>query len=150
MLGVILSRLLITPEFLGRTYTDQMNFAKKVDAIKNALDLHKKRYSFQIFSEELATNTKAILDEITSIRSFRNYFSHYCWMRSNDNEIFGTPISGKLPHSKEKNDESITLSNSKLQHLYKKAFEIVDKLQKLVDNLPEIDESLKMAKKKFI
>jgi len=29
MLGVILSRLLITPEFLGRTYTDQMNFAKK-------------------------------------------------------------------------------------------------------------------------
>jgi len=150
LLGVILSRLLITPEFLGRTYTDQMNFAKRVDAIKNALNLHKQRYSSQIISKELTSNIKSIIDEITSIRSYRNYFSHYCWMRSNDNEIFGTPLSGKIPETKDKNDGSIILSNIKLQNLYEKAFEIVDKLKQLVDRLPEIEESLNVAKKKIL
>ena len=35
LLGVLLSRLLITPEYLGRTYTDELNALK----IKNAINI---------------------------------------------------------------------------------------------------------------
>jgi hypothetical protein len=51
LLGVLLSRLLITPEFLGRTYTDNLSVAKIQDAITNALDIHQYRYRCKIISE---------------------------------------------------------------------------------------------------
>ena len=145
--GIILSRLLMTPEYLGRTYTDQMNFSDRINAIKNALAIHVERYSSQIISKELTDEIKSVIDNITSIRSYRNYFSHYCWMRTNDNEIFGTPLSGRLPALNRQNKDSLSLSNKKIQNIYSKAYKILDDVWRLVDKLPEIEESLEVAKK---
>ena len=68
-------------------------------------------------------------------------------MRTNDNEIFGTPLSGRLPALNRQNKDSISLSNKKIQNIYSKAYKILDDVWRLVDKLPEIEESLEVAKK---
>ena len=84
LLGVLLSRLLFTPEFLGRVYTDEMNANRVQDALKKALNIHRHRYGSRILSTET-------LDEIVQLnvdggksRKLRNKFAHLCWSRSND------------------------------------------------------------------
>ena len=44
LLSVLLSRLLVTPEFLGRSYTDHMNAVKLQEAVKEGVEIHKQRY----------------------------------------------------------------------------------------------------------
>lgn len=139
LLGVLLSRLLITPEFLGRTYTDQMNAFSILEAIDNALEIHCRRYSYKIITEQNVLQIKIILQDIKTFRPLRNKFAHFCWSRSNDNEIFGTKLSGKLPNTK-KNVESVLIKNSDIMDSYIKVYSTVEKLQQLIYLLPELPE----------
>jgi hypothetical protein len=124
-----------------------MTFADRIEAVKNALDIHKRKYSNKIISENLNIKLKSIIDDITNIRSYRNYFSHYCWMRSNDNKIFGTQLSGRLPKVGEKDKDSVVISNEKLENIYEKAYQLVESLSQVIDQLPELEEIMQLAKK---
>lgn len=44
LLGVLLSRLLATPEFLSRTYTDSISAVRLQGAIAEAVEIHRVRY----------------------------------------------------------------------------------------------------------
>lgn len=149
LLGKLLSRLLITPEFLARTYTDRMNAYSLQDAIKESVDIHHFRYQDKLISHKTLEEITDINESITRLRATRNKFAHFCWTRSNDNEIFGTNFSGGIPNSKKHKKSYITYTIEELTDFYLKAYEIVDRLSSLIQSLPSLEEDDINNKLKF-
>lgn len=137
LMGTLLSRLLLTPEFLARTYTDNLAAAKVQEAINNALEIHGYRFGNSIITPDKVQEVKDLNLRIDKIRSYRNKFAHYCWMRHSDSEIFGTQFSGKVSRI---DKYTIVMTNSQLDKLYGEAYGIVDDLERCVQSLPELDE----------
>jgi len=140
LLKNLLSRLLMTSDFLGRTYTDNLNIAKIQDSIENALDIHSRRFGENIIDSKKIKEIKDLNARINSIRGERNKFAHYCWSRWDDTAIFGVKMGGQVPKHDKPNKDSRKISNSEMEKIYKTAYDIVDDLMKLVYSLPEIDE----------
>lgn len=67
LLGVLLSRLLFTPEFLGRVYSDEMSASRIQVAPKKALDIHRHRYGSRVVPTET-------LDEILQLNADIEWF----------------------------------------------------------------------------
>lgn len=140
LLGVLLSRLLFTPEFLGRTYSDEMSAVKLEAAVKNALDIHRNRYGGRIVSDELSSEITELVSSASVHRAFRNKLAHYLWMRSNDQEIFGSRMSGKLPKANGRND-GIKVSVAELKEKCESAHALVEKIKRIaIDALPKVEE----------
>jgi hypothetical protein len=133
LLGVLLSRLLVTPEFLARSYTDHMSAVKLQEAIKEGVEIHRQHYGCKLISEDELARIVIINNRVTTLRATRNRFAHFCWTRSTDEEIFGTNLSGGVP-------SYITFTVSELTGFHREAFELVDELSSLVQLLPEMEE----------
>jgi len=140
LLGVLLSRLLVTPEFLARTYTDHMSVAKRQEAIKEASEIHRYRYRHRLISEEQMKQIVDINNQITQLRSTRNKFAHFCWSRNNDGEIFGTNLSGGIPEGSKYRKSFVSYTVAELAEFHQKAYAIVDELSVLIHSLPEMEE----------
>ncbi len=147
LLRLILSRLLFTPEFLGRTYSDGLNADRLETGIRNALDIHQFRYGYQIVPEEQVTTLRSLLKDVKKSRILRNKFAHFLWMRISDKEISGHRMSGKPPPKKGDND-SVRIAVVDLNEAHQKSYELVDKLRKLLLELPEIleEQSLELVR----
>ena len=149
LLGAILSRLLFVPEFLGRTYTDEMNAVRIEAAIKNALEIHSRRYGNRVVPKETEVRIENLLKRIGEFRTLRNKFAHFCWSRSTDDEIFGTRLSGKLPTPKREKSESVTISMRDLDNAYAEAYSIVEEALVIVETLPNVEEEESLQQKNF-
>lgn len=140
LLSVVLGRLLRTPEFLARVYTDELMAVRVQSALEKAIAIHRHRYGGRLVSEDLLDEIATLNAEIEKIRGERNKFSHFCWCRSNDEEIFGSGLSGHVPPSKQLNKDSIVVSLGELDEMYRQSFAVVSRLSELVKRLPEIPE----------
>ena len=140
LLGVLLSRLLFTPEFPGRVYNDEMSASRMQGALKKALDIHRHRYGSRIVPTETLDEILQLNADIEKLRGLRNRFSHFCWSRSNDEEIFGSGLSGFVPPSKHLDKDSMKVSVSELIEAYRNAYQLVERLSGVIQRLPEIDE----------
>ncbi|MGC8122090.1 hypothetical protein [Marinobacter sp. VGCF2001] len=140
LLGVLLSRLLVTPEFLARTYTDHMSCAKRQEAIKEASEIHRYRYGYKLVSEEQIKQILDINGQITQLRTTRNKFAHFCWSRSNDGEIFGTSLSGGIPEGRKYRKSFVSYTVAELADFHEKAYAMVEVLSELIQSLPEMEE----------
>jgi hypothetical protein len=92
----------------------------------------------------------SVLNTIKSFRPIRNKFAHFCWSRENDETIFGSKLNGKIPqvkNNKTDKDESVRITNKQLELTYKKAYEAVDKLQIIIESLPELKEDSNLFNK---
>lgn len=138
--NLVLSRLIFSPEFISRTYTDRMSAVNVQDAIKESVDLHRHRYAAKIINEEILTEIERINQEVHKARTHRNKFAHFCWTRSTDEEIFGTNFSGGLPKSKKHKKSFVVIKNEELNALYKESYELVDTLSQILKKLPELNE----------
>lgn len=147
LLGEILSRLLVTPSFLSRTYTERMNVNSIIDKIKNAVDIHARRYNYQIISEDLCDSIKDKTIEANQIRIKRNKFAHHCWSRISDDKIFGTEFLSKQFKSTKPNEGSIEISNMEIEELYEWSYKLVDELEKTLQKLPELLEDKELKDK---
>ena len=139
LLGVLLSRLLFRPEFLGRTYSDEMSAARLECAIRNALEIHRVRYQGVVISEALDAKLIELIAQAGRVRSLRNKFAHFLWMRHSDNEIFGAKMSGRIP-TPNRSGESILVSIQELKSNYAAAHSIVDDLMNVIGEIPKIEE----------
>src|SRR5664279_1355588 len=63
LLGVLLSRLLHTPEFLGRVYTDELMAVRVQSAIEKAIAIHRHRYGSRLVPEDVLVKIAAINSE---------------------------------------------------------------------------------------
>jgi hypothetical protein len=140
-LGVLLSRLLFTPEFLGRVYSDEMSASRIQGALKKALDIHSHRYSSRVVPIETIDELLQLNADIEKFRGLRNKFSHFCWSRSNDDEIFGSGLSGFVPPSKRLKKDSMKVSVSELKETYRNAYQLVERLSGVIQKLPEAVET---------
>jgi hypothetical protein len=140
LLGNLLSRMLITPEFLGRTYNDLLTTNKIIVGIENAIDLHKERYNFRFIDQQTIHEIQDLLGHIKGLKSIRNKFAHYCWNRWDDSKNFGTRLSGKLPKLKNPNADSMTIKNNELEKEYRKAYTAVETLDTIIGKIPELEE----------
>lgn len=140
LLGVLLSRLLFTNEFLGRTFTDEIGASRIQAAIKNALSIHRYRYGCKIIPLETINGIKQLNIDIEKFRSLRNKFSHFCWSRSTDEELFGTAFSGFTSPKKSSNKDSMVVSNNEIKEAYQNAYKFVERLLVLIERLPKVDE----------
>jgi hypothetical protein len=140
LLGVLLSRLLVTPEFLARSYTGHMSAVRLQEAINEGVEIQRIRYGCTLISEKKLYEIKALNDRITTFRGMRNKFAHFCWSRSNNDEIFGTNFSGGVPNSKKEKRDNITYKIIELEEFHAEAYKIVDRLSDIVDSLPELEE----------
>lgn len=147
LLGVLLSRLLFTTEFLGLVYSDEMSAIRIQSAIKKALDIHRYRYGSRVIPAETIGEIMQLNEEIEKFRGLRNRFSHFCWCRSNDEEIFGSGLSGFVPPSRRLDKDSMKVSVSELKEVYQNAYQLVERLSAVIERLPgeDEDESLTRA-----
>ncbi len=140
LLGVLLSRLLATPEFLGRTYTDSISAVRLQDAINEAIDIHRLRYGHRIVSEEVLLEIVQINTRVSALRSMRNKIAHFCWVRSHDEELFGTIFRGGVSSLKKERRDNAVITSQELTNLNAEAYSLVEQLMKIVDNIPEVTE----------
>ncbi len=145
LLSEILSRLLITPSFLSRTYTDRMNVNAIIEKIKNAIDIHSRRYGFSIVPADVCESISDIVAEIGKIRLIRNKFAHYCWCRDDDNKIFGTGFSSSHAKHQKPDEDCLLITNPEIEEMYLTSYKIVDRLEGILMRLPELleDKDLK-------
>ncbi|WP_311222978.1 MULTISPECIES: hypothetical protein [unclassified Acidovorax] len=140
LLGVLLSRLLGTPEFLARTYTDSISAVRLQEAITEAVEIHRVRYRHRLASEQVLLEISQVNLEVTTLRSMRNKIAHFCWVRSHDEELFGTSFrGGALSTKKERRDHAV-LTSSELSKLNDDAYSLVEQLMKLIAKFPEVHE----------
>jgi hypothetical protein len=140
LLGVLLSKLLVTPEFLARSYTNHMSTVKLQEATKKGIEIHRKRYGCKLISEQELDKVIALNNRITKLRATRNKFAHFCWSRSNDDEIFGTNFSGGVPNRKQDRSGNVTYTVVELEEFNDEAYKIVDELSDIANSLPELEE----------
>ena len=147
LLSEILGRLLITPPFLSRTYTERMNVIALIEKIQNAIDIHEKRYNNSIVSKDLCNSINDILVEIGKIRLIRNKFAHYCWHRQSDEKIFGTSFLSKLPKESKPNEGVSEITNTEIEMMYKNSYKIVEALINILEDIPELLEDKELKNK---
>jgi hypothetical protein len=145
LLGRLLSRLLHTPDFLSRIYTDQLNAARIEIAIREAVELQHARYDSAVVSPVIQAEILSVVAKVHGMRSLRNKIAHFCWSRSNDDEIFGTSFSGGLPGSAKHDRSFILLTTTELEAAYQAFSNLVDELQRIVLSLPELTEEQALA-----
>ncbi|MEK0361589.1 hypothetical protein [Pseudomonas sp. CBC3] len=146
LLGELLSRLLVTPVFLARTYTDHMSGARRQEAIREACEIHRYRYGYKLVNEAQIKQIQAINNQITPLRSTRNKFAHFCWSRSNDQEIFGINSSGGIPEGNKHRKSFVSFTVTELAEFHKKAYAIADLLSDVIQKLPEMEEEYLTSK----
>jgi hypothetical protein len=140
LLGVLLSRLLGTPEFLSRTYTDAISAVRLQDAITEAVEIHRVRYGHRLVSEQILLEIAQVNLQVTAIRGMRNKIAHFCWVRSHDEELFGTSFRGGVPSAKKERRDHAILTSQELAKLNGEAHSLVEQLMMLVAKLPEVSE----------
>jgi hypothetical protein len=140
LLGCLLNRLLHTPEFLGRTYTDQLTSSRIEAAIREAIEIQRIRYDCRIVSEATLKDALSLLARIQAMRTLRNKIAHFCWSRSTDDEIFGTSFSGGLPGSAKHERSYVLLTTADLEQAHQSFAAIVDELQRVVSSIREVTE----------
>lgn len=140
LLGVLLSRLLATPEFLARTYTESISAVRLQKAIADAVEIHAVRYRHRLVSREALDDILDVNKRVSSLRAIRNKIAHFCWVRRHDEEIFGTSFGGGVPSPKKERRDSAVLSSDELLKLNSEAHSLVEQLMTLVAGLPEVTE----------
>jgi len=140
LLGVIIGRLLATPDFLARTFSDSISAVRSQAILTEAIEIHRTRYQYRIVQKNILDELNTTNEKITALRAKRNKIAHFCWMRSNDNELWGTNFSGGMPSPKKERSRQATFTLDELAVLHRESYAIVDKLLSILDTLPKISE----------
>jgi hypothetical protein len=140
LLSVVLSRLLRTPEFLGRTYAQGLSAVRLQSAINEAIEIHRRRYHRRIVPEPTLAKIQSVINRVSTLRSERNKISHFCWCRTNDEEIFGSALAGGVPTNKSEIRHNKALSLKELHNLHTEACLITEELVQITRAIEAINE----------
>ncbi|MFZ2650538.1 MAG: hypothetical protein WA210_10595 [Burkholderiaceae bacterium] len=141
MLSVLLSRLLRTPEYLGRTYSAGLSAVRVQAAISEAVEIHRHRYGHKIIAEEVLVRIESSNHRVTSLRAERNKISHFCWCRTDDESVFGTNFAGGVPSEKWERKNLRQVSLADLRKLYTEAHSLTEELMLIANSIKPIDEA---------
>lgn len=140
LMTVLLARLLLVAEFPARTFTDMSSASNLERQLQVALDLHHWRYGDRVISEVLQDRVKQTLDAISKARPLRNALAHYCWCRSNDQQLFGSAFLGNPIKNGMENKGTKVLEVSEMKQAHNIMHELTETLCQLTQDLPRVDE----------
>ena len=140
LLGMLLARLLATPDFLARTFTDPLSAVRLQDGIKEAVEIHRIRYTEKLVSSDVLDQISAVNDSVSALRASRNKIAHFCWCWRSDEVMFGTSFAGGIPTARSQRKDSALLSLTELAEMDRQAIAIVKQLMVLIAKIPAIDE----------
>ena len=141
MLSVVLSRLLRTPEYLGRTYSAGLSAVRIQAAISEAVAIHRLRYKRKFIGEDVLVQIERANERVTVLRAERNKISHFCWCRTDDALLFGTAFAGGVPSEKWERKNSKELSLAELRKLYREAHDLTEELMLISGAVKPVDET---------
>lgn len=142
LLSVLLGRLLATPDFLARTFTDPLAAVRLQEAIQEAVEIHRVRYEKRAIDGALLDEIDQINLSVTTLRAIRNKIAHFCWCRRSDESLFGTSFAGGIPTPKSERKNVAVITLTELTDFHQRAFALVEQLIALTKKLPEVDEKL--------
>lgn len=145
LLRMVLGRLLLTPDYLSRTYTDEISSAGIDRALREAVEVHRYRYRASLIGEPLLKRVIAACNQASQARGLRNKFAHFCWTRSSDQELFGMRFAGGIPESPKHRKAIATIKVSALQKHGKEAYSLAEEIMKLLNDLPELEEGKELG-----
>ena len=140
LLSLVLSRLLRTPEYLGRTYAQGLAAVRIQTAIAEAVEVHRHRYGRHFVSEPTLSEVESANSRVTALRAQRNKISHFCWCRTSDDEVFGSAFAGGVPTEKWERKNSKSLSLLELRSLHAEAYALAEELMRIVTTIREVHE----------
>lgn len=140
LLSQLLARLLLSPDFLARTFTDPFMAARLQESIKEAVAIHISRYGERLIPRDTLDEIIKLNGSVSALRKSRNKIAHYCWFRQSDELMFGTSFAGGVPTKKYQSAETALLSLDELAKINEEAFNLVEQLIALLAKVPEIDE----------
>jgi hypothetical protein len=140
LLSVLLSRLLRTPEFLGRTYAQGLSAVRLQSAIAEAIEIHRHRYGRRFVPEPTLATIESVNGRVSTLRSERNKISHFCWCRTNDEEVFGSALAGGVPTDKWERRNNKALSLAELRNLHSEAYVLTEELVRITSAMEAVDE----------
>ena len=140
LFSLLLSRLLRTPEYLGRTYAQGLAAVRIQTAITEAIDVHRHRYGRHFVSEVTLSEVESANSRVAALRAHRNKISHFCWCRTSDDEVFGSAFAGGVPTDKwdRRNNKSLSLID--LRSLHTEAYALAEELMRIVSTIKEVHE----------
>ena len=145
LLGTLLARLLATPDFLARTFTDPFSAARLQEAVREAVQIHRVRYGERQISGIILDEICSVNGSITSLRASRNKIAHFCWCRQTDEIMFGTSFAGGISTAKSEQKNSALLSFTELTEMNDRTYALVEQLITLLVKVPAIDEKRLLA-----
>jgi len=140
LIGAIIGRLLATPDFLARSFTDSMSAVRAQDVLTQAIEIHRVRYQCRRICKETLDELTAINEKITTLRAKRNKIAHFCWMRTTDEELWGTNFAGGVPSPKKEQRYQTKFTLDDLAALHRESYAVVDQLLSIFEALPKINE----------
>lgn len=149
LLGELLGRLLFTPPFLSRVYADALGANQIQEAISKAVLIHRARYTCDVIPHDILDKIDGYKEPLNRLRGMRNRFAHFCWARSNDDEIFGTGFSSFLPGDGRHDKDVRTVTLEELRQAHTDAWNLVKEMDALIAALPKLseDDALSFFKK---
>lgn len=136
---ILLSRLAAAPDFLGLALTDDLGFAPRLKAIKNLVDIHRRRYQAPRITESALAQADDVVRLLDASKQERNRIAHAIWMRYDEDQLFNIRLRGRQ-HADGRDDGAI-ISNDELRLIVQRAEELIATLEALILLLPEVSET---------
>lgn len=140
LLGAVIGRLLATPDFLARSFTDSMSAVRVQDILTQAIEIHHARYQCRRVRKEILDELTEINKKITTLRAKRNKIAHFCWMRTTDDEVWGTNFTGGMPTPQKERKHQAKFTLDDLAAFHRESYAVVSQLLSIFEALPKINE----------
>jgi hypothetical protein len=138
MLGLIVTRLALAPEFPGMALTKDLGLDYQIKAAKALITLHKNRYRCEIIGSDWLVVISNMLRRFISLRQERNIVVHTVWYRFGD-KLSSLPSRPMTSTGLEENPRP-ERTVGQLQKLAADIQELADAMFVAVQHLPEVDE----------
>jgi len=98
ILGILLARLALAPEYPAMALTKDLGLDNQIKAVKTLLSLHADRYEQNIVNEDLEGIITNMLSKFAKLKERRNVLSHGIWFRMGDNlsSLRSRPITARV------------------------------------------------------
>lgn len=138
VLGMVLARLVLAPDFPTMAITKDLSMDNHLKALRTLIQLHEERYHSKIASKDLTHILANMATDVAKLKDERNIIVHTCWYRMGD-KLIG--LSGRpATISKVEAYPAPEKTTAEINDLARRIETLGDAMFIVVQYLPEVDE----------
>jgi hypothetical protein len=139
VLGILLSRLMMAPEFSASALTKDLSLDNQIKAIKSLLSLHIERYHRSIVTPGLEEVISNMIPDFFALKEKRNSLTHTVWFAMGKDKISGLR-SKPTTMSNAATSESPKWSTVEINAVADEIQKLSDAMYLVAQILPAVDE----------